>query len=92
MSVDDIDFSWLAQIDLLKHEDHVLEPGFLQEIQKFPVGLRPRVGHREDEKDDVSARHKIVRHHLMLFHHRVGPGRIDDVEISQERNRQMALG
>ena len=37
MAVDHVDFRWLAQIDLLEHEDHVFEPGLLQEIQEFPV-------------------------------------------------------
>ncbi len=92
MAVNDIDFRWLAQIDLLEHEDHVLEPGLLQEVQKFPVRLSPGVRHRENEQNDVSPRHKIFRHHLMLLHHRVRAGRVDDVEIAQKRNWQVPFG
>ena len=77
-----VDFGWLAQIDLLEDEDDVLEPVFLQEIQKFPVRLRPWISDRENKQDDVGTGHEILRDHLVLFHHRVRAGRVDDVEIA----------
>jgi len=82
--MNDIDFGRRAQIDLLEHEDHVLEPGFLQEIQEFQFDCVHGFATEKTKKDDVGARHKIFRHHLVLFHHRVGAGRIDDVKIAQD--------
>ena len=90
--MDHVDFGRLAQIDLLKHENHILEPGLLQKIEKLPVRLRPGIGDREDKQNDVGARHKVFRDHLMFLYHRIRPRRVHDVEIAQERNRQVALG
>ena len=92
MLFDHGDFVRLAQVRLLENEDNVLEPFFVNEAEQLPGRGAPRIHDREDEKHQVGARDKIFRDRLVLGHHRVGAGRIDDVEVFEKGDRLIPLG
>ena len=92
MPPDDLDLGRLAQIGLLQDEDDVLQPFLLHQIEQRPGGLRPRISHRENEQHEIGAGDETLGDRLMLRHHRVGAGSIDDVEVPQKGDRLIALG
>ena len=52
-----------------------------------PRGYREGSIGRRDEQDEVGARYEVGRQSLVLADDRVGTGRVDDVQIAEERNR-----
>ena len=91
MTANDYYLARRAEIGLLQNEDDVLQPFLLHKPEKVPSRLRPRIHHGKDEENEIGARDKTFRNPLMLGHHRVCAGRINDIEIAQKRDREMAL-
>jgi len=94
MSMDDIDFSRLAQ-SIVEHEKITFLSQVFCRNPKIPSWIAVHgLGHREDEKDDLSARIKSSASFDALSPSCFGPGRIElTFESRKEREfGQMALG
>lgn len=55
------------------------------------LGLGERAVRGEDEEDEVAPRHELLRQALLPVHDHVRAGRVDDVELSQQRTRYPSL-
>src|ERR1041385_2607855 len=91
MAVNYFNLGTVAQVGLLQNEDNVLQPFLLNEIEQLPARLRPWIRHRKNEEHHIGSRNEPFGDRLVLGHHRVGSRSIDDVEILEERNRQISF-
>src|SRR5205823_6603931 len=91
MTADDSNLFGIAQVGLLQNENDVFQPTFLHKSEKVPRRLRPGVNDGKNEEHEIGSGHEFFGNALMLRHHRVGPGRIDDIEVAQEIDRKKAL-
>ncbi len=92
MLLDYFDLTRIAQVGLLEDKDDVLQPLLVHKSEQLPGGRTPWIDDRKDKQDEIGTRDKILRDRLMLGDHRVGAGRIDDVEVLEKFDRLIALG
>src|SRR5438552_1440449 len=91
MTADDGNLGGIAQVGLLQNEDDVFQPPFLHKSEKVPRRLGPGIDYGKNEEHEIRAVYEFFGDALVLRHHRVGPGGIDDIEVAQEIDRKKAL-
>jgi hypothetical protein len=77
-------------VDLVDDQHDLLapRPDLLEEL---PLALGERAVGGGDEEDQVGARHEVAGQLLVAPHHRVGAGRVDDVQLAQQLRRVRPL-
>src|SRR6266446_1209350 len=80
------------EIGLLQHEHDILLPPMAQHTKKVPSGGGPGIHYREDEDDQIGKWYEAGGNVLVTGNDRVGSGSIDNVEVFQEFDREIAFG
>ena len=76
----------LEDVDLVDHDDDLLAPA-ANRLEKGTLGLGERTVGRRHEEHQVGTRHEVGRQPLVLAHHGVGAGGVDDVDVAEQVGR-----
>ena len=82
----------LRHVRFVHRDDKLLAPRALDVVQKYPFGFRKGTVVAGDEEDQVGAWDEIFRQDLVLPDDGVGPRRVHQREVLEERVGDMVLG
>ena len=80
----------LQDVDLVDRDHHLLAP-VADRLEELPLALRERPIGGGHEEHELRARHEVARQGLVTLDDGVRAGRVDDVHLAQELERQRDL-